>query len=115
MRRLRDGKERALCPSGSHTGTRNTQRPGWAYIQSTHRGAYVDEVIAVELTWKGQPVIERLAYIPNVRVGYLSETHGAVSFDGRKFCAVSNWAIADGQVQAYVVDITELQAKKVEQ
>jgi hypothetical protein len=68
----------------------------------------VDEVIAVELTWKGRPVIERLAYIPNVKVGYLSETHGAVSFDGRKFCAVSNWAIAGGQVQAYVVDITHL-------
>jgi len=114
MRRLRDGQEKALCPSGSHTGTRNTQRPGWAYIQSTHKGLYVDEVIAVELTWEGKPVIERLAYIPNATVGYLSETHGAVSFDGRKFCAVSNWAIADGQVQAYVVDITELQAEKVE-
>jgi len=114
MRRLRDGKEKALCPSGSHTGTRNTQRPGWAYIQSTHKGLYVDEVIAVELTWEGDPVIERLAYIPNEMVGYLSETHGAVSFDGRKFCAVSNWSVADGQVQAYVVDITELQAEKVE-
>jgi len=113
MRRLRDGREKALCPAGSHTGTRNTHRPGWAYVQSTHKGLYVDEVIAVELTWEGKPVIERLAYIPNMRVGYLSETHGAVSFDGRKFCAVSNWAIADGQVQAYVVDITELQAKKV--
>jgi hypothetical protein len=108
MRRLRDGRERALCPSGSHTGTRNTHRPGWAYIQSTHKGLHVDEVIAVELTWEGAPVIERLAYIPNVREGYLSETHGAVSFDGRKFCAVSNWAVAGGQVQAYVVDITHL-------
>jgi hypothetical protein len=108
MRRLRDGKEKALCPAGSHTGTRNTHRPGWAYIQSTHKGTHVDEVVAVELAWEGKPVIERLAYIPNVRVGYLSETHGAVSFDGRKFCAVSNWGIADGQVQAYVVDITDL-------
>ncbi len=108
MRRLKDGRERALCPAGSHTGTRNTHRPGWAYIQSTHKGAYVDEVIAVELTWAGEPVVERLAYIPNKRADYLSETHGAVSFDGRKFCAVSNWGIAGGQIQAYVVDITDL-------
>jgi len=115
MRRLRDGKEKALCPSGSHTGTRNTHRPGWAYIQSTHKGEYIDEVIAVELTWEGKPVIERLAYIPNVRVGYLSETHGAVSFDGRKFCAVSNWAIGNGQVQAYVVDITHLGQRRLSQ
>jgi len=115
MRRLRDGRETALCPSGSHTGTRNTHRPGWAYIQSTHKGPYVDEVIAVELTWEGEPIIERLAYIPNVRVGYLSETHGAVSFDGRKFCAVSNWAVPDGQVHAYVVDITDSTPKRLNQ
>jgi hypothetical protein len=108
MRRLKDGKERALCPAGSHTGTRNTHRPGWAYIQSTHRPPYVNEVIAVELTWDGKPVIERLSYIPNLKENYLSETHGAVSFDGRKFCAVSNWAIPGGQVQAYVVDVTQL-------
>ena len=108
MRRLRDGRERALCPAGSHTGTRNARRPGWAYIQSTHKGIYVHEVIAVELTWEGKPIIERLAYIPNLKEDYLSETHGAVSFDGRKFCAVSNWAIPGGQVQAYVVDVTHL-------
>jgi hypothetical protein len=107
MRRLKDGRERALCPAGSHTGTRNTHRPGWAYIQSTHKGIYVNEVIAVELTWEGKPVIERLAYIPNLKEDYLSETHGAVSFDGKKFCAVSNWAIPGGQVQAYVVDVTQ--------
>mgnify|MGYP001120956507 CR=1 FL=1 len=108
MRRLKDSKEKALCPAGSHTGTRNTHRPGWAYIQSTHKGPYVDEVIAVELTWDNQPVIERLAYIPNIKVDYLSETHGAVSFNGKKFCAVSNWGIAGGQIQAYVVEITHL-------
>ena len=108
MRRLKDGEEKALCPAGSHTGTRNTHRPGWAYIQSTHKDLYVDEVIAVELTWDTKPIVERLGYIPNVKVDYLSETHGAVSFDGKKFCAVSNWGIADGQIQAYVVDITDL-------
>lgn len=114
MRRLKDGREKALCPAGSHTGTRNTHRPGWAYIQSTHKGPYVDEVIAVELTWDTEPVIERLAYIPNVRVDYLSETHGAVSFDGKKFCTVSNWGIPGGQVQAYVVDITDLCGSSVD-
>jgi len=108
MRRLKDGREKGLCPAGSHTGTRNTHRPGWAYIQSTHKGAYVGEIIAVELTWDGEPIVERLAYIPNKTVDYLSETHGAVSFDGRKICAVSNWGIAGGQIQAYVVDISEL-------
>lgn len=108
MRRLRDGRERALCPAGSHTGTRNTHRPGWAYIQSTHKGLYVEEVIAVKLTWDGEPIVERLAYIPNLKEDYLSETHGAASFDGRKFCAVSNWGIPGGQVQAYVVDVTHL-------
>jgi hypothetical protein len=108
MRRLKDGEEKALCSAGSHTGTRNTHRPGWAYIQSTHKGLYVDEVIAVELTWNSKPIVERLAYIPNVKVDYLSETHGAVSFDGKKFCAVSNWGIAGGQIQAYVVDISDI-------
>jgi hypothetical protein len=111
MRRLKDGEERALCPAGSHTGTRNTHRPGWAYIQSTHKGIYVNEVIAVELTWNRDPIVERLAYIPNVKVDYLSETHGAVSFDGKKFCAVSNWGIPGGQIQAYVVDISGLTRK----
>ena len=104
---------RRRCPAGSHTGTRNTHRPGWAYIQSTHKGLHVDEVIAVELAWEGKPVVERLAYIPNAKVGYLSETHGAVSFDGTKFCAVSNWGVPEGQVQAYVVDITELSRKRL--
>jgi len=65
-------------------------------------------VIAVELAWDTEPVVERLAYIPNAKVDYLSETHGAASFDGKKFCAVSNWGISGGQIQAYVVDISNL-------
>ena len=52
MRRLKDGEEKALCPAGSHTGTRNTHRPGWAYIQSTHKGLRVRRlVLAVRALW----------------------------------------------------------------
>ena len=54
-------------------------------------------------------------YVPNVKVDYVSETHGAVSFDGRKFCAVSNWGIPGGPVQAYVVDITDATEKRLSQ
>ena len=109
MRRLKDGKERALCPAGSHTGCRNSNRPGWAYIQNA-RSQYENEVIAVQLTWEGDPIVERLAYLPHkhIRGEYVTEPFGAVSLDGLRFCAGSNWGTDSTVVQAYVADWSHL-------
>jgi hypothetical protein len=111
MRRLKDGKERALCPASSHTGCRNSNRPGWAYMQNAG-SPYENEIIAVQLTWEGDPIVERLAYLPHKHIHgeYLTEPFGAVSLDGLKFCAGSNWGTDSTAVQAYVADWSHLVA-----
>lgn len=48
MRRLRDDAMQVVGPAGSHTGTRNIGRPGWAYLQA-YVEPYKDEVVAVQL------------------------------------------------------------------
>ena len=108
MRRIRDDAMRAVGPAGSHTGTRNTRRPGWAYLQA-YQAPYEDEVIAVQLTWDAPPVVERLATIPNNNTDYSAQDYGSVSPDGMRFLVGSNWGDESGRpVQTYVVDISDL-------
>ena len=107
MRRLHDGEITPLGPGGSHTGARNTGRPGWVYIQSPG-GIYRDEVTAVQCKHEGN-VIERLGYVPNNTTGYDSQNYGSVSPDGTRFLAGSNWGDPSGTpVQAYVVDVRDI-------
>lgn len=108
MRRLRDDAIRAVGPAGSHTGTRNIHRPGWAYLQA-YAEPYQNELVAVQLAWDGDPIVQRLAYIPNNSTDYSAQTYGTVSPDGMKFLVGSNWGNAAGRpVQSYVVDISPL-------
>jgi hypothetical protein len=108
MRRLRDDAMRAVGPAGSHTSTRNIGRLGWAYLQA-YEEPYQNEVVAVQLNWHGDPIVQRLAYIPNNNTDYSAQTYGSVSPDGMKFLVGSNWGNTTGRpVQSYVVDISQL-------
>ncbi|MBT4099060.1 MAG: hypothetical protein HOM68_18910 [Gemmatimonadetes bacterium] len=98
----------AVGPAGSHTGTRNIRRPGWAYLQA-HTPPYENEVIAVQLAWDTQPIVERLAVIPNNNTDYSAQNYGSVSPNGMKVLVGSNWGGESGRpVQTYLVDITGL-------
>jgi hypothetical protein len=108
MRRLHDDAMQVVGPAGSHTGTRNIRRLGWAYLQA-YTEPYKDEVVAVQLAWNSEPIVQRLAYIPNNDTDYSAQTYGSVSPDGMKFLVGSNWGHATGRpVQSYVVDISQL-------
>ena len=108
MRRLHDDAMQVVWPAWSHTGTRNIRRLGWAYLQA-YTEPYKDEVVAVQLAWNSEPIVQRLAYIPNNDTDYSAQTYGSVSPDGMKFLVGSNWGHATGRpVQSYVVDISQL-------
>ncbi len=93
-RRLRDGQVTVLTPGGyaSHISTRNTQRPGWAYVTYQargERGPYRDEIVAVRLD--GSMRVERLAHLHTRKTDYVTEAHGVPSPDGRKALWATNW------------------------
>ncbi len=111
-RRLVDGKVTVLTDGGyaSHTSTRNTARPGWAYV--TYKGPreapwlpYSDEIIAVKLDGSMETV--RIVQTNSAQNGYLTEQHGSVSPDGTKVIWASNWGDPEGHVASYVVDLCE--------
>ncbi len=77
------------------------------HLDLSRTDSYTEDMCAIVgfdlLRWRGEYNHCCVSYFYG-----LSETHGAVSFDGTKFCAVSNWAIPGGQVQAYIIDVNHL-------
>jgi hypothetical protein len=110
-RRLSDGRVTVLTPGGyaSHTSTRNTRRPGWAYVSYQVRGErmpYRDEIVAVKLD--GSLTVERLAHLHTNKTDYVTESHGVPSPDGRKALWATNWNAASGRpVGACVLEVQE--------
>lgn len=108
-RRLRDGKVTVLTPGGyaSHTSTRNTKRPGWAYVSYQVRGErmpYRDELVAVKLD--GSLTVERLAHLHTNKTDYVTEAHGVPSPDGRKALWATNWGAPTGRpIGACVLEV----------
>lgn len=108
-RRLRDGKVTILTSGGyaSHTSTRNTKRPGWAYVSYQARGdrmPYRDEIVAVKLD--GSLTVERLAHLHTNKTDYVTEAHGVPSPDGRKALWATNWGSPTGRpIGACVLEV----------
>jgi len=109
-RRLRDGKATALTPGGfaSHTSTRNTAQPGWAYVtyqtRSENWPPFYDEVVAVKLD--GSMTLRRLAHLRTRITDYESEAHAVPSPDGSRVLWACNWEAAEGRpIAAYVVAV----------
>lgn len=103
-RRLSDGEITVIFPMGaSHTSARNLLRPGWVYATGLYYPPYLNEILAIKLDGTA---FERLATIPNDVVGYVTEMHGSPSPDGKRVIVASNWGLASGPAQAYIVEPT---------
>lgn len=109
-RRLRDGEVTVLTPGGfaSHTSTRNTSLPGWAYATYQTRSKdwppFYDEVVAVKLD--GSMTIRRLAHLRTRLLDYETEAQAVPSPDGSRVLWASNWEAETGRpVAAYVVTV----------
>jgi hypothetical protein len=78
----------------SHVSTRNTARPGWAYISNyASSGSFpgLDEIVAVKLD--GSDIVERFCHArSNAGESYYSlQTHGCPSPDGQRVIFASAW------------------------
>jgi hypothetical protein len=116
MVRLRDGKITALTnPTNEaypyHISTRNSDRPGWAYVSYWPGPGrrFNDEIVAVKLDGSG--AVERYAHTrTETSECYRCEAHAVPARDGKRVLWASNW-LAHGTgsgsklvIQAYVVD-----------
>jgi hypothetical protein len=109
-RRLSDGKVVVLTPGGyaSHTSTRNSKRPGWAFVTYQHRGPtwppFWGEVVAVKLD--GSMTIERIAHLHANDTDYLATSVATPSPDGKRVLWAGNWNAPSGRpVGAYVAQL----------
>jgi len=96
--RLRDGAVTALTDPGneaavSHVSTRNSDRPGWAYVSyfKAPGKRYSGEIDAVKLD--GSRQVERYAFAHSITTGcYRCEAHPVPSPDGKRVLFASNWS-----------------------
>ncbi|OLB55005.1 MAG: hypothetical protein AUI13_10755, partial [Gemmatimonadetes bacterium 13_2_20CM_2_69_23] len=116
MVRLRDGKVTALTnPTNEaypyHISTRNSDRPGWAYVSywPAPGRRFNDEIVAVKLDGSG--AVERYAHTrTETSACYRCEAHAVPARDGKRVLWASNW-MAHGAgtgsklvIQTYIVD-----------
>ena len=123
-RRLRDGKVTDLAPAGygTHVSTRNSNRPGWAFV--SYEGSYskvaerhgyapfYQEVVAIRIDGSGE--IRRIAQTRNAKSGYYSETHASPSPDASQVVWSSNWGEPGGPVADYVSKLSWPQSSSSE-
>lgn len=96
--RLRDGAVTPLTFGDNqsavfHVSTRNTDRPGWAYVSwyKIPGKRFSDEIIAVKMD--GSQSVERLCHIHSASQGcYRCEAHPVPSRDGTRVLFASDWA-----------------------
>ena len=87
-RRLSDGKVTALTDAGyaSHTSTRNTRLPGWAFV--TYQGKlpdhppYANEIVAVRTDGSGG--VHRISRFPDAGDDYWAQPQAVPSWDGSR-------------------------------
>ena len=119
--RLRDGAVTALTDPlneapVSHVSTRNTARPGWAYVSYFRAPGkrFSAEIVAVNLD--GSHQVERYAHSHGLTPGcYRCEAHPVPSPDGKRVLFASNWALdcgdscgAASEVRDYVAQFPEV-------
>ena len=112
-RRLADGAITALTSGGygEHSSTRNTLRPGWAYVSffaTASSSLYAGEIAAVKLD--GSMTVERIVPFRSTERVYDSGAQPSPSPDGSKVIFASDWGAAGGPIQAYVVEMPGIAA-----
>jgi hypothetical protein len=110
-RRLDNGAVTLVSPAISydwHASTKNYGRRGWGYGDTGDRtGTALDgQVYALKLD--GSMTVERLAFHRSTSASYSAQPQASVSPDGRRVIFASDWGVAGGPVQAYVVDTRQL-------
>ncbi len=124
MVRLRDGAGTSLTDPANegwawHISTRNTKRPGWAYVSydpSQPSTRFNDETIA--LSMDGRQTVERLVHHhTNPGTIYRAQPHSVPSPDGLRIAFASNWGLncgsscgAASETKDYVADTRPLRA-----
>jgi hypothetical protein len=81
----------------SHVSTRNTARPGWAYLSNyAPSGTFPgrDEIVAVKLD--GSNTVERFCHSHTNSESYGLQTHGCASPDGARVIFCSAWYGSNG-------------------
>jgi len=111
-RRLSDGAVTPLLPSygyfSYHASARALGRPGWGEA-SVDPGSSVP--FSGELLWvkaDGSGAVQRLAHHRSTQSTYWAQAQGVTSPDGRRVLFASDWGVAGGAIQAYVVDTRPL-------
>jgi hypothetical protein len=91
-----------------HASARNVARPGWgeASVDAGTSVPYAGEVLWVKLDGSG--AVQRLAHHRSTQSTYWAQAQGAPSPDGKRVLFASDWGVAGGPVQAYVVDTRPL-------
>ncbi len=108
-RRLVDGKVRLLLEGGYavHTSCRNLALPGWCFVSYMGRHAeyppFGDELVAVRTDGSGDFV--RICQFRHTDGGYWAQPQACPNRQGTRAVFASNWLRADGNVQAYVVEV----------
>lgn len=110
-RRLDNGAVTLVSPAISydwHASTKNYGRGGWGYGDTGDRtGTALDgQVYALKLD--GSMTVERLAFHRSTSSSYDAQPQASVSPDGRRVIFASDWGVAGGPVQTYVVDTRPL-------
>jgi uncharacterized protein YjdB len=110
-RRLDNGAVTLVSPAISydwHASTKNYGRRGWGYGDTGDRmGTALDgQVYALKLD--GSMTVERLAFHRSTSSSYNAQPQASVSPDGRRVIFASDWGVAGGPVQAYIVDTRPL-------
>jgi hypothetical protein len=118
--RVRDGQMTPVSPPStfaagstgiSHVSTRNTGRPGWAYVSYhfLNGNKYSSEIASYKLD--GSNAVERWGFTRTENPPYEAEPHVVPSPDGQRVAFVSNWLkyCSTGcgtlsNAQSYVVD-----------
>jgi hypothetical protein len=111
--RLRDGAVTPLTFGDNqsavfHVSTRNTDRPGWAYVSwyKVDGKRFSDEIVAVKMD--GSQTVERLCHMHSASAGcYRCESHPVPSRDGTRVLFASNWAQDCGAGCGDTTDIKE--------
>ncbi len=110
-RRLSDGAVTVLTHGGyaTHTSTRCSGRPGWAFSSFSHRGPdnwepYYNEIVAVKLDGTR---VERICHIRGLWKDYYNEAQPCPSPSGGRVIFASDWESGESIAQAYIADFRD--------
>jgi hypothetical protein len=111
-RRLDTGAVTALLPNSGyfayHASTRARQRPGWgeASVDPGYTPPFTGEILWVKQDGSG--AVQRLAHHRSTGSTYWAQAQGVPSPDGKRVLFASDWGVAGGPIQAYVVDTRQI-------